>query len=156
MALAAPDPALSALWLIQVPFNTSVKFLAAESVTATFPKIPAEARFAAGEHVYVPGFKDIDGISITFYETDKHEVSEWLMKWQRLVFYKGVYGSPPSYKKQVVVSLYSVGRTKPTRILTYKNVWPTDRGPYELTYSEETGRLVVQGQFSVDGVDERS
>lgn len=155
-ALSAPDPALSTLWLVQVPFNSSVTFLVAEDCTATFPKIPAESRFANGEHRYRPGFKDIDGLSITFYETYKYEVSEWLRLWQNMIYKDGIYGVPSDYAAPITVTLYSKHQSAPVRTLKYLNAWPTDRGPYQLNYNEETGRTTVQAQFSVDGLDERS
>lgn len=155
-ALSAPDPALTTLWMVRVPFDSSLTFLAAEDCAPTFPKIPAEARFAQGEQRYYPGYKDIDGLSITFYETNDYKVSEWLMQWQKRIFNNGVYGLPRDYMMPIIVTLYSKHQSKPVRTLSYQRAWITDRGPYQLNYSEETGRLVVQAQFAVNGLDEKS
>lgn len=155
-ALSAPDPALASLWMVRIPFDSSVTFLAAEDCSPTFPKIPAEARFANGEQRYRPGFKDLDGVSISFYETYDYKVSEWLKLWQRKIYYKGVYGLPKDYMSDIVVTLYSKHKSSPIRTITYKGAWITDRGPYQLNYSDETGRVIVQAQFAVDDVDERS
>lgn len=153
-ALSAPDPALSSLWIVRIPFDSSVVFLAAEDCSPTFPKIPAEARFAQGENRYYPGNKDIDGVAITFYETHDYKVSEWLKQWQYKIYKDGVYGAPRDFMSNIIVSLYSKHQEAPVRTLTYRRAWPTDRGPYQLNYSEESGRTVIQAQFSVDGVKE--
>lgn len=155
-ALDAPDPALTTLWKLQIPFGDSVNFLFAESITATFQKIPAEARFSEGSNMYYPGNADVDGISIAFYETHDHLVGSWLVEWQKMVFNNsgGVYGAPINYKKPIIANLYSKHSKKPIKVLTYEGCWPTDRGPYELNYEEETGRIKIQAQFSVDDVKE--
>lgn len=153
-ALSVEQPALTACYLVQVPFQSSVDIVIAETMTATFAKVPAEARPFMGGSRYYPGFKDIDGVAITFYETDDFKVSEWLKQWQARIYKNGVFGLPAAYKRPIIASLYSKSQRTPTRRLTYTNAWPTDRQAFELSYSEETGRLVVQAQFSVDDVVE--
>ncbi len=153
-ALKAPDPALSSLWQVMIPFANGKAVLFAESVTLTWTKVPAEARFADGKHQYYPGFAELDGITITFYETHDHKVGNWLQEWQRLVYdsESGIYGYPAKYKQDITVNLFSKFSKSPAKIVTYNRCWPTDKGPYELNYSEETGRITIQAQFATDKV----
>lgn len=153
-AFAIADPALTSAWIIRAPFITSQIEVVAEQVTATTYKVPAQARFTQGSNQYYPGTGNIDGLSITFYETHDFRTSEWLMAWKKMVFdpSTGFYGLPVNYKKVLYVDLYSQFQTAPIRSLKYTGVWPTDQGPYELSYSEATGRTTIQAQFSVDNL----
>jgi len=153
-ALSVPEPALTTLWRVMIPFGNSVTHLLAESVTLTWLKVPTEPVFSGGKHVYFPGMAEVDGLAITFYETHDYQVSKWLENWQMLVYNvdSGVYGVPAQFKKEITVNLFSKVSTKPIKIVTYNGCWPTDKGPYELNYQEETGRIVIQAQFAVDKV----
>lgn len=153
-AFAVADPSLTSAWIVRVPFVSSQIEVVAEQVTATVYKVPAQARFTQGSNQYYPGTGDIDGLSITFYETHDLKVSTWLNAWKTLVFdpSNGVYGVPATYKKPILVEMYSQFQQSPIKRLTYSGCWPTDQGPYELSYAEETGRTTIQAQFSVDSI----
>ena len=153
-ALSAPDPALTSLWIVQVP-AAGVNVIA-ETMTMSFIKVPAEARFAGGKNKYYPGFAEMDGISITFYETHDHKVSAWLQEWQRQIYdpETEIYGIPAKYRKNITANLFSKASNKAAKVVTYYDCWPTDRGPYELNYSDLTGRIVIQAQFAVNKVKE--
>lgn len=155
-ALSAPPPALKSLWKVQVNFAQSVSFLVAESMSPTFTKVPAEAHFTGGSNDYYPGNADIDGLSITFYEVHNHLVGNWLTAWQKKIYdpQSHVFGLPAEFKADIIVNLYSRQSRQPTKVLTYKGCWPTDRGPYELSYDDETGRITIVAQFAVDELAE--
>lgn len=152
MAMSIASPALSTLFIVRVPFITTLVEVVAEQVTATVPKIPSTPRTSNGSNTYFPGVEDVDGISITFYETEDYAVSNWLMKWRKLVYDNdtGFYGLPKDYYKPIYVDAYSTSSTSPIRSLQYIDCWPTDQGPYEYNYAEETGRITVAAQFSVN------
>lgn len=152
-ALGAPEPALSSIWIVKIPFNTQNIFIAAEQVSATVRKIPGESRFTGGRNKFYAGTSDIDSVSITFYETDDYAVSKWLYSWRKLVEDNGIYGLPADFKKIFYVFAYSKSQPKPTRTFKYDGVWPTDRNAYEYN-QDETGRITVQAQFAVDDVEE--
>lgn len=151
-ALAAPDPALSSLWQVMIPYANGKATLFAETVSLTWFKIPAEGHLAGGRHLYFPGYAEVDGLAISFYETHDHKVGNWLQAWQKLIYNPEteVYGLPKDYKQTITVNLFSRFSSNAAKIVTYTGCWPTDRGPYELTYSDETGRIVIQAQFACD------
>ena len=156
-AFAVADPALNSIFIVRMPFSfNSLTELIAEQVTPTFHKTPAQARFSQGSNDYYPGTTDVDGISVTFYEAYTYSTSKWLNSWRRMVYdpITSNFGVPKSYKQNIVVEAYSRFSTSPVRTITYTGCWPTDRGPYEYNYTDETGRITVQAQFSVDSVSE--
>lgn len=152
-AIQAPDPALTSLWLVQIGNGGAVTYLIAEQMTATFPKIPANARFSSGSNNYFPGLKDVDSVSITFYESHDYQVSQWLKTWALQVCDEnGNYGAPSVYKQTICLNLFSKPSSKPVQVVNYQGCWPTDKNAFELNYSDDTGRLVVQATFAVDSV----
>ncbi len=152
IALSVPDPALSTQWVLRVPFVNSTIQVVAEKVTATFSKVPATARFNTGSNTYYPGTNDIDALSITFYETYDYRVSQWLRQWRLLVVHDdGNYGVPAEYKKKMFVQMYS-SQGNIAQTLTYHGTWPTDKEAISLSYDDETGRITVDAQFSVDSM----
>lgn len=152
-ALAAPDPALTSLWLVQIDNASAVTYLLAEQMSATFPKIPAQSRFTSGTVRHYPGMQDIDQIAITFYESHDYKVTQWLKTWTNQVKDdNGNFGLPVTYKRNIVLNMFSKASTQPVHVVTYGGCWPTDKGAFELNYSDETGRMVIQANFSVDTV----
>jgi hypothetical protein len=154
LALNAPDPALASHFLVKIPLGNYTKDIIAERVTATFPKTPANPRFNGGSNSYFPGTTDIDGLSISFRETYDYRVTKWLNEWRLLVFDQkdGTYGMPINYKKTINVVYFGAGSNKP-KDSEYLGCWPTDKGPFSCDYSDETGRLIVEVQFSVDSMN---
>jgi hypothetical protein len=153
-ALSAPEPALTSLWKVMIDSGSTL--LLAESMTLSWIKVPAEGRFAGGKNQYFPGFAEMDGLAITFYETHDHAVGKWLQEWQRQIYDPAteIYGIPGAYRKKITANLYSKYSQQAAKAVTYVDCWPTDRGPYELNYSDDTGRIVIQAQFAVNKVIE--
>ena len=153
-ALGAPDPALASLFMVIVPGAVSSTSLIVESVTATFGKTPAEARFNNGSNTYYPGVSDIDGLSIAFFENSSRDVSKWYKQWRSLVFDEtdGTYGAPAIFKKDIIVNQYKQGQSAPIRVNRYSGCWPTDKEPFAFSYEDPAGRLQLNAQFSVDSM----
>ena len=154
-ALAMESPALNTLWRLTVPFVQYDTHIFAENMSATWPKIPSRPRATAGSNTYYPEVMDIDGISATFYETERHDVTRWFANWQSLICDSdGNYGVPKDYKKDCVAELFArTELSSPILTLRYSGVWPTDKSPYQLSYDDETGRLTVEVQFATDSVE---
>lgn len=152
LALSAPDPALSSLFIIRLPFGDYTKDILAEKADPTFSKTPANPRFTNGSNAYYPGITDIDGMSISFYETHDLRVSKWLNDWRLMVFDKtdGSYGMPADYKKTINIGYIDPTTGKESHNADYIGMWPTDKGPFNLDYSDDSGHLMVEAQFSVD------
>lgn len=154
-ALNAPDPAVNFRWFVTVPDGGQGYDYVAERITATFPKVPAKARFTHGRQNYYPDNNDIDGITIAFYETYDFRVTKWLSRWRgRIVHPDGTYGVPRDYQRDIIADLYLIGSNAPVLTLTYKKCWPTDQGAFDLSYEDETGRIIVEVQFATNQVDQ--
>lgn len=153
LAHSLPDPAANNLWFLSVPFTTGeVYHVLAERITAPFYKIAFRPRPADGSSDYFPEVSDIDGINVSFYETYDHRVTNWLNKWRKLIRdEKGNYGPPSLYKKDMLLRIYARDNlSSPVMSMTYIGCAPTDQTPFEFNYEDETGRLIVEAQFSVD------
>jgi hypothetical protein len=152
-ALNLKDPALATNFLVRMPWSAdNLKEIVAEKVTPTFFKTPATPRFNQGSNTYFPGITDIDGLTISFYETHDMAVLKWLNKWKLEVYdpITGVYGMPDVFKKTIYVEQYSQGSVSKVLNFEYTGCWPTDTAPFNLDYSDETGVIKVEAQFSVD------
>jgi hypothetical protein len=153
-AFSIADPAIASLWIVRMPFGADLKDIVAESITMTKYKTPSVARFNGGSNSYFPGTSDIDGLAITFYETHDYRVTRYFEKWRLSVFNpeSGVYGMPKDYKQSIKTELYSNLSTSPVMEYEYKYCWPTDIQAFEMNYTDETARITVQVQLSVDTV----
>ena len=150
-ALNAVDPALSTRWYVMVPGATSPTFAVAESVTATFRKIPAKSRYRTGKNSNYADNSEIDGLTIVFFETSDFQVTKWLRTWREMVFHPdGTYGLPVQYKKDIFVQMLGIENNNVQLSLKYTGAWPTDQSPWTLDYEDATGRVKVEAQFSVD------
>lgn len=153
LAHSLPDPAQSNLWYLICPFtNGQVYHVLAERVSITFPKNAFRPRPADGKFKYYPETSDLDGINVTFYETFDYRVLAWLNSWRKLIKDDdGNYHPPALFKKEMIVRLYDrINLTSPRVTITYEGVAPSDQTPFELGYDDETSRITVEAQFSVD------
>ena len=152
-ALNLKDPALSTTFLVRMPWAAdNLKEIVVEKVTPTFSKTPATPRFNQGSNTYFPGITDIDGLTVSFYETYDFAVITWLRNWREKVYNtsNGVYGMPKDYKKSIHVIQYGQGSNSKVADVKYQGCWPTDTAPLSLDYTDESGVIKVEGQFSVD------
>lgn len=155
LAHSLPDPAQNSLWYCTVPFtNSQVYHVLAERISLTFPKTPFRQRHRDGAFSYFPETKDIDGINVSFYETSDYRVTKWLDVWRKLIRDNdGNYGAPALFKQEIVAQLFSRDKlTSPVLTLRYIGCAPSDQTPFEMTYEDEAGRVIVEAQFSVDDV----
>lgn len=154
IGLGLLDPAPSWRWIAEMPSidgAPNVSKFVIESVTATHPKIPSTGRFGGGTNRYYPQMNDIDGTSMTFYETSEYDATRYLYSWQRLVLHpNGCYGLPKDYKKFMQINLYdNADDSSPKLQVRLNGIWPTDIGSFDLNYTE-SGRRTVTANFSVD------
>lgn len=154
-ALGAPDPALSTRFFCFFPdVGEDIYMALALKVQATFPKVPAKSRHTHGSVRYFPDNNEIDGLSITFYETYDFKVTKWLSRWRGLIVHEdGSYGVPTDYQKDIVVQCFLPGSDSPAMVFTYKECWPTDQNPFDLQYEDENGHLLIDAQFSTNKVE---
>lgn len=153
-ALYAPDPALKFRFYVHVPDVDDMYSCVVDTISATFPKVPAKARFGGGSNTYFPDTNDIDGLSITFYEAYDYRVTAWLSRWRaKVVKPDGTYGLPPEYKRDITVMMFNYSVETPVMTMTYKDCWPTDQNPFALSYEDSEGRLQVEAQFAVDNLE---
>lgn len=153
LAHSLPDPAQNTLWYLICPFtNNQIYHVLAERISATFPKNAFRPRHSEGSFDYFPETSDIDGINISFYETFDFRVTAWLDKWRKLIKDpEGNYNPPILFKREFELQLFSRDNmTSPTMTILYQGVAPSDQTPIELAYEDETGRIMVEAQFSVD------
>jgi len=152
-AHALPEPALATLWYLSVPFtNGMIYHVYAERVSATFPKTSFRPRPADGKNKYFPESTDLDGLSITFYEMYDYRVHKWLSEWRKLIKDKdGNYSPAALYKKDMTLRLYArTNMSSPIYTVNYIGVAPSDQAPLDLQFDDETQRITVETQFSVD------
>lgn len=155
LAHSIPDPAQNTLWWLTVPFsNGQVYHVLAERCSATFPKTSFRPRPTDGKQSYYPETTDLDGLNIAFYEAFDYRVTNWLNTWRKLIRDDdGNYGPPALYKRDIQVRSYArTDLRSPVLSLTYVGCAPTDQTPFEFNYDDETGRMVVEAQFSVDNM----
>lgn len=152
-ALLVKDPALACRWWVQVPTDTvSSPFeCIAENIEISFAKTPAKGRHFQGTQRFYPDIRDIDSVTITFYETFDHQVGKWLQRWRSKINRDdGSYGYPVDYKKDILAHMYRLDANEP--VLTYKleGAWPTDRATITMNYDDEVARVQVISVFSID------
>lgn len=153
LAYGLVDPAIGSLWLVTVPFNDGNTYMIyVERIMVTFPKIPFRPRPTDGSNSYFPERKDIDGINMTLYETFDFRVSKWLDEWRKLMFDDdGNYGAPDVFKQSITLQLFARDNLEsPIKTRKYYGVAPTDVTAFELNFEDETNRIVIEAQFSVD------
>jgi hypothetical protein len=151
-----PDPALNWRWRCFMPPSlvSNPNGIIVEEVNFTHTSIPSGPRFGGGTNTYYPGFNDISGVSITFYETSKYQSLKFLYLWRSLVLDAdgnyGVPNGPDGYKKTVKIESYDhKNSSSPVWVGKLKGIWPTEIDAQTLTYSSKE-RLQVTASFSVD------
>lgn len=155
-AINIKDPALVSRWFLSVPDVEGPYHCIAETVELPFDKNQPKGRHFQGTQRFYPDFRDIDGVTVVFYETHDFQVTRWLNNWRKQIYRSnGTFGLPSEYKKSMYAYMYSLTSNSP--ILTYhiRGCWPTDKIPYNLTHEDEEGRIQTACLFSVDGVDQQ-
>lgn len=150
-ALLIKDPALVSRWFIRVEGTSSPYECIAESAELSFHKTPPKGRHYQGTQKFYPDFKDIDGITINFYETFDFSVTKFIKKWRsQIVREDGAYGVPVEYKRKISAFMYTQNQNVPMITFEMEGAWPTDKIPFSLTYDDEVGRLQAAVMFSID------
>jgi hypothetical protein len=113
-----------------------------------FSKIDSEAFYEGGSNTYFPGIKDIDRVTLFFYQNESSYIPAYLESWKSLVVQpNGLRNFPSEYKHDIVVRLLD-GRNNVTVAFRLRGTFPTVTTPLDLNY--ETGRVRFAQEFSID------
>jgi hypothetical protein len=152
--LSRPDPMLTFRWEVKsVPFaDFGVDSSYVESFELPFNNVKSTGVFFAGGYDYFPEFHDISAFNVTFYADVEGRAMNYLMAWKTRVksFSTGLYNVPQDFKGDWVVAQYD---NKGNEIVeyTFGGCWPADTGQISLDYSDGSGRITFNQNFSVDG-----
>jgi hypothetical protein len=145
------EPALPFKWIVKsLPYGLDPAYV--EEVQIPWTKLDIkDGLFGAATYSYYPGFSSTDQFNITFYEDSASTVTNWVLAWMRRIknFEQGWYYLPPNYKENIEVTVLDT-RNSPIMEIKMLNVWPIVRDPWALTYSDHTGHLRINQNFSVD------
>jgi hypothetical protein len=148
--LAHNDPLLNFRWVIQESFaNLPHRFV--ERIDIPFNNIQLrEGVYNASSFTYYPGFHNVSGFGITFYEDDCATVTQWIEGWKNAIkdFSTGLYNLPVSYKHNLEVILIDA-KGDPIVKATLEGIFPTETSNFSLEYSSSS-RISVEQQFSCD------
>jgi hypothetical protein len=158
-----PDPALSWMWTADILFNNIIIVSALQVLEVNFPfaYIESISRPRAGSFLYFPGHSNIDGTSVSFYETENFYILQAFKTWQgNIKDDKGNYGLPINYLGEIVLRCYDgTGRPgaetgTPRFETTLIGCWPAKLSDWSLNY-QGSNHLIVQVQFSVNDSDSK-
>lgn len=147
------DPAIPSRWLAFVGDATPYELLV-ESINPALFSITSKTRFAGGAHRYmVPETSVIQAVTMTIYETHTYDTTAYLEAWRRKVYNPDteVYGIPNDYMKDVVVLLFPLDSNSPVAKFTLERAWIQDQTPFEYSYANPEGRLMVACNFAING-----
>jgi len=145
------DPQLSFKWVCRyLPFDLDPARM--ENIDLPFNNITiGQGVYSAGSFRYYPGTNDIAAFTASFYEDHYATAHDWIFNWKRKVVdhQTGIYGLPKDYKQTIVVSLLDA-QNNMSMTVKLLGVWPADTNPMNLTYTDTSGRIILQQNFSVD------
>jgi hypothetical protein len=150
---AFPPPAPDFRWMAAMPTvgGANVGIVFVEAINWPFLIIDSKPRFGGGTNRHYPEWNNLGAFSITFYETETLDVTNYLNTWtQTIVHTDGSYGLPSVYKLPIELYLYGwEDNVSPVWFDTIADAWPSQQNPFDLNYTNE-GRLIVTAQFSCD------
>ena len=126
-----------------------------ESVSLPFPHFAVkEGLFGAGTFSYYPGFSDISAFDMVLYEDSQLSTVKWLKDWFNRIQNPedGSFNLPAYYKENVELELKDT-TGKPLAYAILQNIWPTEKGNWDLKYSGTGERLEVHQNFSIDSLE---
>ena len=143
-----PDPQASFQWVAMLPYGFPPIYV--EDANITFPQTDSLPFHVLNTKRYMPGFVDVEGISLTFYEDIFGTSLIYHLLWSELVRdSNGYYGDPFDYKRNIVVSLLDPSG-KPTMNAKCIGIWPQGIGSIAL--GSDTDRVRIEVQYSTDDV----
>jgi hypothetical protein len=148
--LGMNDPLLNFRWVVQESF-AGLPHTFVERVDLPFNNIQLrEGVYNASSFTYYPGFHNVSGFGITFYEDDCATVTQWVEGWKNAIkdFSTGLYNLPITYKHDLQVTLVDTFGN-PIVKATLEGIFPTDTSNFSLEYSSSS-RISVEQQFSCD------
>lgn len=146
-----PDPAENWAWTADILIKDVILVSALRVLEVNFPfsYIESTPRPRAGSFLYFPGHSNIDGTTVSFYETQDFSVLRAFKYWQSLIKDDdGNYGLPMDYLGEVILRNFdSQGKVRLETVLA--GCWPARLSDWQLTY-QGSNHLTVQVQFSVN------
>ena len=144
-----PDPMLGFHWTVVLPFGMIPMYI--ENITVPFNHIDANPYHRGNSKRYDPGFVDVDGLSITFYEDVRGTILRYLNNWKKLIVDKGFYGLPHEYKQPIIITMHDY-TGNPVVVFRALGCWPSTVNDLDLDGGTNEG-LKVNVQFSVDDIE---
>lgn len=119
------------------------------SLTQTM--IEAAGTYNVGGQMYFPKDRNVDAMTMTFYEDLTYTVYKYFQTWRnRVLDNNGNYGLPVNYKRTIQVIMNDYAGSDALTV-TYNGCWPTR--PADMTPDGETsGRIIATCLFSVDNM----
>lgn len=149
--LALPDPMLQFKWVaLSLPFGHKGEYM--ESIDLPFSNVAvSEGVYIGGRFMYFPGTHSISSFSASFYEDRNAASLKWIQDWKSKIknFQTGAYGLPAQYKQDIVVRQLDQ-KNEPIFDVRLIDCWPSDTSPLSMNYTDGSGRVVIQQNFSVD------
>lgn len=149
--LAMPDPMLQFKWVaLSLPFDMPGEYM--ETIDLPFNNVaPSEGVYIGGRFMYFPGTHTVSAFSASFYEDRNAKALKWIQEWKSKIknFQTGAYGLPADYKRDIVVRQLDQ-KNEPIFDVRLIDCWPADTSPLSMSYTDGSGRVVIQQNFSVD------
>ncbi|MDE2589079.1 MAG: hypothetical protein KGL95_05385 [Patescibacteria group bacterium] len=137
--LSLDDPAPDWMWtldILNIPGMPALENLYIQAVSFPPNQLQSEQRYRGGLYVHFPKFADVQGMNVSFYETQGYIVSQFLNQWFSLIFHDdGTFGIPVDYMGSAVLRLYDFTGQKRLTI-TAAGAWPRMRTNYDLMYNQ--------------------
>ena len=144
------DPFMNFRWAAyQMPFGLDSRYV--EKVSIPWSRFESIPIYNQGKNSYYSSVKDIDAITVTFYEDVNLTITKMLLKWRELMEKDGYYALPIDYKKNLVFHLLSNTNNTAMLELTAKGAWPSAIDNLELAY-DSSDRIIISVTFTIDSM----
>jgi hypothetical protein len=144
------DPFMNFRWAAyQMPFGLDSRYV--EKVSIPWSRFESIPIYSQGTNSYYSSVKDVDAITVTFYEDVNLTITKMLLKWRELMEKDGYYALPIDYKKNLVFHLLSNTNNTAILELTAQNAWPSAIDNLELAY-DSSDRIIISVTFTIDSM----
>ena len=142
------DPFMNFRWVAyQMPFGLDPRYV--EKVSIPWSRFESIPIYNQGANSYYSSVKDIDAITVTFYEDVDLTITKMLLKWRELMEKDGYYALPIDYKKDLVFHLLSNNSNTAMIEMTAQGAWPSAIDNMELAY-DSSDRIIISVTFTID------
>ena len=144
------DPFLNFRWsAYQFPFGLDPRYV--EKVSVPWPRFESIPIYGQGTNSYYHSVRDIDAITVTFYEDVDLTITKMLLTWRDLIQKDGYYGLPVDYKKDLGFYLLAPNSSTAMIQITAQGAWPSAVDNMELAY-DSSDRLIISVTFTIDSL----